>query len=665
METPTSNHDTVIAPVVPTASAHVRLRPVGLLESRITGGMWAARRARNHEVTIPHGAAQLERVGNVMNFRLAGGQEGAYRGGNDDFGTTAPFLDSDIHKWLEAVGWELAQAPDPALLALADPVIELIAKAQQDDGYVDTFFQVARPGQEFTDMQWGHELYVAGHLIQAAVAWQRGLGDDRLLRIAERFVDRIWRELGPGRRELVCGHPEIEMALVELYRTTGRERHLELARVLVERRGHGLLAGGRFGDSYWQDHEPVRTAREPVGHAVRQVYLDCGVVDVATETGDRELLDAVLRRWKALRSSRMYLTGALGSRHRDEAIGAAFELPSDRAYGETCASIGSTMLAWRLLLATGEARFADLIERTAFNGILAGLGSDGTHFFYSDPLMRRSAGLEILEGAATTRRAEWFPVSCCPPNLMRFLATFPGQVATVDGRGIQIFQFATGTLEARVGGEVVGLEVTTDYPWTDEVRIVVTRSIADPWTLSIRVPEWCPRATLTLNGSTVLAESGPGMVALDRTWLATDRISMRLQMEPRITFPDPRIDSLRQTVALERGPLVYAVEDADLPIGASVESMEVDPALEVQAVSEWIPGLEGAIRLVFDAQVRDDGLDIDWPYASRPVAGPATHHAPPAAGVTVHAVPYFVWAERPRLGMRVWLPMRPETASEE
>ena len=665
METPTSNHDTVIAPVVPTASAHVRLRPVGLLESRITGGMWAARRARNHEVTIPHGAAQLERVGNVMNFRLAGGQEGAYRGGNDDFGTTAPFLDSDIHKWLEAVGWELAQAPDPALLALADPVIELIAKAQRDDGYVDTFFQVARPGQEFTDMQWGHELYVAGHLIQAAVAWQRGLGDDRLLRIAERFVDRIWRELGPGRRELVCGHPEIEMALVELYRTTGRERHLELARVLVERRGHGLLAGGRFGDSYWQDHEPVRTAREPVGHAVRQVYLDCGVVDVATETGDRELLDAVLRRWKALRSSRMYLTGALGSRHRDEAIGASFELPSDRAYGETCASIGSTMLAWRLLLATGEARFADVIERTAFNGILSGLGADGSHFFYSNPLLRRSAGLEVLEGAASTRRAEWFPVSCCPPNLMRFLATFPGQVATVDGRGIQIFQFATGTLEARVGGEVVGLEVTTDYPWTDEVRIVVTRSIADPWTLSIRVPEWCPRATLTLNGSTVLAESGPGMVALDRTWLATDRISMRLQMEPRITFPDPRIDSLRQTVALERGPLVYAVEDADLPIGASVESMEVDPALEVQAVSEWIPGLEGAIRLVFDAQVRDDGLDIDWPYASRPVAGPATHHAPPAAGVTVHAVPYFVWAERPRLGMRVWLPMRPETASEE
>jgi DUF1680 family protein len=655
----------VVAPVVPSSSAHVRLRPIGLLDSRITGGMWATRRKMNHEVTIPHGAAQLERVGNVMNFRLAGGEAGAYRGGNDDSGTTAPFLDSDVHKWLEAVGWELAQRPDPSLQGLADPLIELIAKAQREDGYVDTFFQVARPGQEFTDMEWGHELYVAGHFIQAAIAWQRGSGDGRLLRVAERFVDRIWRELGPGQRELVCGHPEIEMALVELFRTTGHERYLELARLLVERRGRGLLAQSRFGDSYWQDHEPVRTAAEPVGHAVRQVYLDCGVVDVAVETGDRELLEAVLRRWKVMKASRMYLTGALGSRHRDEAIGAAFELPSDRAYGETCASIGSTMLAWRLLLATGEARFADLIERTAFNGVLSGLGADGSHFFYSNPLMRRSAGLEILEGAATTRRAEWFPVSCCPPNLMRFLATLPGQVATVDGRGIQIFQFATGTLEAPVGGEVVRLEVATGYPWSEDVEVTVAQGTGRPWTLSIRVPEWCPRATLTLNGSTVLAESGPGIVALDRTWLATDRISMRLQMEPRITFPDPRIDSLRQTVALERGPLVYAVEDADLPIGASVESIEVDPALEVQAVSEPIPGLEGAIRLVFDAQVRDDGLDIDWPYASRPVADPATHHALPAAGVTVHAVPYFAWAERSRLGMRVWLPTRPETMSDE
>jgi uncharacterized protein len=665
MEERTTSREGIVAPVVPTTTANVRLRPIGLRHSRITGGMWAVRRSTNHEVTIPHGAAQLERAGNVMNFRLAGGQRGTYRGGKDDSGTTAPFLDSDVHKWLEAVGWELAQNPDPRLHDLADPLIELIERAQRDDGYVDTFFQVARPGQEFTDMEWGHELYVAGHLIQAAIAWQRGLGDDRLMRVAERFVDRIWHELGPGKRELVCGHPEIEMALVELFRTTGQARYLELARVLVERRGRGLLTKDRFDDRYWQDHEPVRTAAEPVGHAIRQMYLDCGVVDVATETGDRELLESVLRRWKALRASRMYLTGSLGSRHRDEAIGAAFELPSDRAYAETCASIGSAMLAWRLLLATGEARFADLIERTAFNGILSGLGSDGRHFFYSNPLQRRSGGLEVLEGAASTKRAEWFPVSCCPPNLMRFLATLPAQIATVDDRGIQILQFATGTLEARVDGGIVGLEVTTDYPWTDEVEVVVIRSIADPWTLSIRVPEWCPEATLTLDGSTVLARTGPGLMELTRTWEAGERIALQLRMEPRVTVPDPRIDSLRQTVALERGPVVYAVEDADLPPGASVESIEVDPGLEVRAAAEAVPGVGGAKRLIFDAHVRDDSPDIDWPYGSRPVGRSAARQGGPASEVTVHAVPYFAWAERPGLGMRVWLPTRPQPADDD
>jgi DUF1680 family protein len=223
------------------------LRPISLLASRIEGGLWADRRRTNHEVTIPHGAAQLERAGNLFNFKLAAGGEGKYRGEADESGSTAPFLDSDVYKWLEAVGWELAQAPDQALADLAEPMIDLIAGAQRPDGYVDTFFQVVHPGKEFTDLQWGHELYVAGHLIQAAVAWKRGLGDDRLLQIASRFVGRIADELGPDRRELICGHPEIEMALVELYRTTGEARHLELARTLVERRGRGLLGAGRFG----------------------------------------------------------------------------------------------------------------------------------------------------------------------------------------------------------------------------------------------------------------------------------------------------------------------------------------------------------------------------------------------------------------------------------
>jgi uncharacterized protein len=655
-----------VSPVVPTASAVGRLRPIGLLRSRIEGGLWADRRRTNHDVTIPHGAAQLEAVGNLFNFKLAAGSEtGRYHGGDDESGTTAPFLDSDVYKWLEAVGWELSQGLDPALLALAEPMIGLIEKAQRADGYLDTFFQVLRPGKEFTDLEWGHEMYVAGHFTQAAVAWKRAAGDDRLLRVAERIVGRIEAELGPGKRELICGHPEFEMALVELYRTTGEARYLEFARTLIERRGHGLLVGSRFGPSYWQDDKSARLAPAPRGHAVRQMYLDSGVVDVAVETGDRELLAAAIRRWEEMVSSRTYLTGGLGARHRDEAFGDAFELPPDRAYAETCAAIGSAMLAWRLLLATGESRFADLIERTAFNAILAGLAFDGTHFFYSNPLMRRSQGAEVLEGAATTRRARWFPVSCCPPNLMRFLATFPDQVATVDAGGVQIHQFATGSIDAPLPGGSVKIATTTSYPWDGDVEISVAETIAEPWRLSIRVPGWCSRASATLAGE-VVAETGPGELELSRAWRAGERLAVHLEMQPRITVPDLRIDAIRGSVAYERGPLVYALEDADLPAGKSVESVEVDPAQPIDVVTEPEPGLGEMARLKIQATIRGDRNSRGWPYSSTtpgtPDDGPADGTAGDASTATVRAVPYFAWGNRAGLGMRVWLPTRPARA---
>ena len=643
-----------VAPVVPTRGADVRLRPLGVLRSRIEGGLWAARRRTNHDVTIPHGAAQLEIAGNLFNFKLAAGATGSYRGAADDSGSTAPFLDSDVYKWLEAVGWELAQSPDEKLLALAEPAIDLVEKAQRSDGYLDTFFQVAHPGNEFTDLQWGHELYVAGHLIQAAVAWKRGLNDDRLLRIAERYVGRIEAELGPGRRELVCGHPEIEMALVELYRTTGEARYLELARTLVERRGHGLLGAGRFGARYWQDHEPVRSSKEPAGHSVRQVYLDCGVVDVAVETGDRELLNSAIERWDSMVATRTYLTGSLGARHRDEAFGDAFELPPDRAYGETCAAIGSVMLAWRLLLATGDKRCADLIERTAFNAVLPGLAFDGTHFFYSNPLMRRSAGAEILEGAATTRRARWFPVSCCPPNLMRFLASFPDLVATVNEGGVQLHQYATGSFEAPVNGGLVRASTSTAYPWKGAVEITIDEGISQPWTLSLRVPEWCANAVVSI-GAEKLAESGPGTIELTRSWSAGDRITLDMAMPPRATVPDPRIDAVRGTIALERGPLVYAIEDADLPEGTSVESLEVPESPNLESSVQAEHGLGELTWITVDAQLRGDPPATKWPYRHRHAATAGTAASKP---IRVRALPYFAWGNRAGLGMRIWLPTR-------
>lgn len=644
-----------VAPVVPTSSAAVRLRPLGLHGSRIDGGLWADRRRTNHDVTIPHGAAQLQAVGNLTNFEMAAGGGGKYRGAADDTGNTAPFLDSDVHKWLEAVGWELSQSPDPALLSLAEPLIDLIARTQRPDGYVDSFYQAALPGKEFTNFEWGHELYVAGHLVQAALAWQRGLGDDRLLRIARRFVERIDVELGPGRREAICGHPEFEMALVELYRATGEGHYLEIARTLVERRGHGLLGKCRHGARYWQDHQTVRAATEPAGHAVRQLYLDCGVVDVAIETGDQELLDAAIHRWESMVSSRTYLTGGIGSHHMDEGFGDAYELPADRAYAETCAAIASVMLSWRLLLATGESRFADLIERTAFNAVLPSLAFDGSHFFYANPLMRRSFAAEVVEGNATTRRAPWLDIPCCPPNLMRFLATFPDLAATASEQGLQLHQYVTGSVESPVKGGVVQVMTSTAYPWSGDVEIAISRTVREPWTLSLRVPEWCANATASLAGTDPLRAAGPGTIEITREWREGDRVVLALEMAPVAIAPDPRIDAVRGSLALERGPLVYAVEDADLAPGETIESVEIEAQPNLDSEVRTEPGLGDLTWLSFDAVVRADLSRGGWPYrrANRPAA-----ESGPSNARRLRALPYFAWGNRPGLGMRVWIPTR-------
>jgi len=640
-----------VAPVVPTPEARVRLRPIGFPGARIDAGFWSEKLRTNLERTIPHGASMLEACGNLTNFELAAGAEGRYQGAEGDGGNPAPFLDSDVYKWLEAVGWSLAQGERPELRALAEPMIELAARAQRPDGYVDSFYQVAKPGFEFSDMEWGHELYVAGHLLQAAVAWKRSLGDDRLLQIAERFVERIEAEIGPGRREAICGHPEFEMALVELYRTTGERRYLDFARTLIDRRGRGLLGSCRYGARFWQDHEPVRSALEPAGHAVRQMYLDCGVVDVAVETGDQDLLDSALRRWDSMLASFTYLTGGLGVHHQDEAFGAAFELPPDRAYTETCAAIGGAMLGWRLLLATGEERFADMIERQAYNAILPALAADGSSFFYSNPLMQRSTIPEVLEGIATTRRTSWPRIACCPPNLMRFLATLQDFAVTADDAGLQIHQYVSGSFAAEIGGGRVSIAARTEYPWEGVVDITIEHSIDRPWTLSMRVPSWCPNATATVAGETVTG-GNTDRIEISRVWKPGDVVRLLLDMSPRLTAPDPRIDAVRACVALERGPLVYAVEDADLPSGTSVESLEIaslpDVLVDVRGAGES----GEMVWLEFDGLLRSDAAN-SWPYGR--VEPSIARRAHPAR---LRALPYFAWGNRPGRGMRIWIPRR-------
>jgi hypothetical protein len=635
--------------VRPTATARSRLQPLDSSQVAIVDGFLAERLRLNRERTIPHGFDQLRRSGTLNNLRLAAGADGRYEALSDTAGFTFPFLDSDVYKWLEAVGWELGRAPDPVLAAAADEAIGLVAAAQRPDGYVNSYVQVVGGGTPHRDLAWGHEFYCVGHLIQAAVAWHRALGDDRLLAIAVRAADRIEHEFGPTGRDGVDGHPGIEMALVELTRVTRDRRYLALAARMLDLRGRGLLGEGRFGPAYWQDHRPVRQAATVAGHAVRQLYLDCGAVDVAVELDDDALLHAVQRRWRDLVHTRTYLTGGMGSRHRDEAFGDPFELPPDRAYAETCAAIASVMLAWRLLLATGDPSYADAIERAVYNGVLSGISLTGTRFFYVNPLQRRTRRADEPPGHG--ERAPWYPCACCPPNLMRLLSSWEQYLATSDDNGVQIHQYATADIRADLAGGGVRLSVQTDYPWHGRVVVLVDQAPAHPWTLSLRVPQWCRSATLTGPDGGRPGPAGAGSVELTRLWRAGDTIVLDLDLPIRVTEPDPRVDAVRGCVAVERGPLVYCVESADAPPRTQLEDLRWDSAREAVTVSRPDVGDDvlGITIPVLRRESTDAGTDGSGTDGSG-TDGAEGH------GLTTGAIPYFAWANRSVEGMRVWIP---------
>jgi uncharacterized protein len=615
--------------VAPTAVARVRLRPLDPTGVRILGGLLADRQRVNRELTLLLGAEELERAGTLDNLRIAAGRiQGERRG--------MVFSDSDVYKWLEAVAWELGRQPSAELEALARETIDLVGAAQEPDGYLNTWCQLVDPVWRWTDLEMGHELYCAGHLIQAGIAFDRATGDASLLAIARRFADLIDDVFRNGSEKGTDGHPEIEVALVELYRHTGSRRYLELAETLTARRGHGMFAGGRFDLAYYQDAEPVRRARTMGGHAVRALYLAAGVTDLYAESGDEELLAAILHQWDDVVSTKTYLTGGVGSRHHGEAIGEPYELPPDRAYCETCAAIANIMWNWRLLLVTGESRFADLLERTLYNGFLSGLSLDGGSFFYMNPLQSRNG----------ERRHRWNPVACCPPNIMRLLASLHHYLATTSDAGIQLHQYATSTIRADCpAAGPVELAVETGYPWSGSVTVEVVACSDAEWTLSLRVPAWARGAVL--DGKPV----APGYAELTRRWRPGDRVVLELDVSPRLTAPNPRIDAVRGCLALERGPVVYCFEAGDLPAGADL----ADVALEREA-EPADSGLVAPLGDVPAVSVAGVVRDLDrWrqieyvDVRELPVAGVA-------APARLLAVPYFAWANRGDGGMRVWLP---------
>jgi uncharacterized protein len=623
-------------PVQPSRST---LRPLSSTEIHLTGGFWSEKVELNAKVILDHCESWMESIGWTGNFdRAAQGTVAAEHSGIE-------FVDSEIYKLLEAMAWELGRSDDPALADRYDRLVARVASAQEPDGYLHTSF--GREGQpaRYSNLEWGHELYCFGHLIQAAVARLRSGVDDELPALARRLADHIYTEFGPTGRIAVCGHPEIEVALAEFGRATGDERYRELARLFVERRGTGTLGPISHGPEYFQDDMPVRDATVLRGHAVRALYLAAGALDVAVDSDDTELHDAIAIQWSNTVARRTYITGGMGSHHQDEGFGEDYELPADRAYSETCAGIASIMLSWRLLLDDGDPRYADLIERTLLNNVLASPRADGKAFYYANTLQQRHEGSVPSETEATDRaeaglRAPWFWVSCCPTNVARMLASAELYFATASDTGVQLHQYGTYSVDTMLpDGRRVVINVESGYPFDGGVRATIGGDEPVDFALTMRIPAWSvTAATLVVAGQSF--PSTGRTVTIERTFSPGEVVELTLAMNPRFVEPHPRIDAARGQIAIERGPLVLCLESTDLPDGIDTEHVVLERA---EGLTDLADGASVALRGVVD-------VNKQWPYAS-------TEFKTVSQSFRADLRPYFSWANRGPSTMRVWIPL--------
>jgi DUF1680 family protein len=618
--------------IVDTArSPNARLRPLPIASVRLDDQFWAPRLRTVRRASLPQQYEQLETTHRLDSFRHAAGTRQL-----DERGLV--YSDSDVYKWLEAASFALAAEPDAELDRLVDSIVDDVAAAQAVDGYLNTYFTFERASERWSDLSWQHELYTAGHLIQAAVAHHRATAKTRLLEVAVRLADHICATFGPTARLEPDGHPEIEMALVELYRETGRAIYLQRAGFFLDQRG--LSPPVLTGQAYMQDHLPVRQQTEIVGHAVRALYLACGMLDVRLETDDATLDPALEALWQSAFTRKAYLTGGLGSCWTGEAFGPDYELPNEGAYAETCAAIAGAMWNWRALLRSPEARFADWYEIALYNGVLAGISLAGTEYFYQNPLADRGQH----------RRQPWLACACCPPNISRLLLSLPGYLYSTSSDGLWVHQYAQGTVLTRLpGGEPLGLRVQTRYPWDGQVRLSVETTPAVPWTLFLRIPGWCANASVTLDGQPGRSALPAGAYAeIRRVWRAGEALELSLPMPVRRLASHPRVASNLGRVALARGPVVYCVEAADHP-DLDVSDLTLPSDAPLTAVEN--PQLLGGVVTIQGQASAELFADWDGQLYAAANRSPGTAERP----VQLTAIPYYAWANRTPGPMQVWL----------
>lgn len=615
-----------------------------------------------HERVIPYQWEALndrvpgaEKSHAIENFRIAAGlASGDFHG--------YVFQDSDLYKWLEAVAYRLATHPDAALEAQADAAIALIGQAQQSDGYLNTHYTVAQPGKRWTDERRKHELYCAGHLVEAAVAYAEATGKRALLEIACRFVDHTATVFGPApnQKHGYPGHQVLEMALVKLFHLTGEARHLALASYFIDERGkqphfYDLEEAARgekghlgyFEDyvyAYTQAHAPVREQKVATGHAVRAVYLYSGMADVAMETGDESLAQACRTLWANLTRRQMYITGAIGSQEYGEDFTFDFDLPNDTMYAETCAAIGLVFFAHRMLQMEPRGAYADVMERALYNGVLSGISQDGERFFYVNPLEvwpEACTGRHDHRHVAATRQP-WFGCACCPPNIARLIASIGRYLCTQSEDTLWIHLYAGSDLTAQVAGRQVHLRLHTVYPADGQVRLEMVPEASCTFTLALRIPGWCRTPRLSVKGipvdlATCLSD---GYVYLRRTWEAGDLVDLDLPMPVERLWSHPSLRADAGQVALQRGPVVYCLEEVDNGGNLGALSIPRNAELAIGPDAYGLPTVEGTARRLDEARWREEL------YAPEPPASEPCHF---------RAVPYHTWGNRGPGEMRVWI----------
>ena len=636
-----------------------------ILRVRIRDSFWEERRETVRTNAIPYQWKALndelpgaEPSGCLRNFRIAAGlEQGEHRG--------FVFQDSDAAKWLEGVAYSLMSRPDPELEAKADAVVETVVAAQQPDGYLNTYYTITAPEKRFTNLRDNHELYCLGHLTEAAVAYFRATGKKTLLEAAEKYVDLVDRLFGPepGKLHGYPGHPELELALVKLYGVTGNEKHLRLAKYFVDARGTAPLyfeqeekkngngpyyfADGPLGYAYCQADRPVREQGEAEGHAVRAMYLYCAMADLARLTGDDSLRSACERLWTSAAEKRMYITGGIGSSSYGEAFTFDYDLPNDTAYGETCASIGLVFLARRMLLLEPEGKYADVMERALYNGVLSGMQLDGRSFFYVNPLevlpesCRRDHGKQHVQ----FRRQPWFGCACCPPNLVRLLMSLEEYVYSVEGETVYVHLYVSGEGEFRLPGGTLCLTCSTDYPWDGRIRFQARTEAPVNAVLALRIPAWCPAFRLRVNGAAAEPPEYRGYLRVERLWQDGDSLELELEMKPVLYAASPCVPADAGKAAVVCGPLVYCAEEADN--GPQLHRLSLDP----DAVPEW--------RYIPDFPVKAKGIAVSgWRDRDLPAEGGGLYRPlgqTERERVKVRLIPYFLWANRSPGEMRVWL----------